>query len=65
MVWIQIQIRTYVLLVMIWVQTVCNDYQQGETVGSSKQREMVISIGILQAFMFEFQKFKILEFLSF
>ena len=42
MVWIQI--RTEVLLVLIWVQTVCKGYQQTTKVAANKERVLVASI---------------------
>ena len=39
MVWIQI--RTYVLLILIWVQTVCKSYRQMTNVYGSKELMLV------------------------
>ena len=35
---LRIQVRTNILLVLIWVQTVCRGYQQTTRVAASKER---------------------------
>ena len=39
-----IQIRTDILSVLIWVQTVCKGYQQTTKVASSKERVKVLDL---------------------
>ena len=47
MIWIKI--RTDILLVLIWAQTVCKDYQQTPKVSTSKEskKENVLSMAMI------------------
>ena len=53
MVWIQI--RTYMLLVLILVKTVCKGYQQTTKVAASQERVKQASAAIQQNLMYSFR----------